>query len=141
MPGAVADLTNTLGWTVMNYYAPYWVRYDSLQLSNPPKKEKREQFSRKVSDLQQSSWSEFWVLWVHTSPKPFATPLVWFLEISRPNLFENKVPFFYPGPLWPTIVIYFPFPALALYRARYRGQTQKRKSKIPTPAVRYPRHR
>ena len=36
MPGAAAaDLTNTLGWTVMNYYAPYWVRCDSLQLSNP----------------------------------------------------------------------------------------------------------
>ena len=47
MPGAVADLTNTLGWTVMNYYAPYWVRYDSLQLSNPPKKEKRESFLEK----------------------------------------------------------------------------------------------
>ena len=67
-------------------------------LKSTQKREARK-FSRKVSDLQQSSWSEFWVLWVHTSPKPFASPLVWFLEISRPNLFENKVPFFYPGPL------------------------------------------
>ena len=67
-------------------------------LKSTQKREVRK-FSRKVSDLQQSSWSEFWVLWGHTSPKPFASPLVWFLEISRPNLFENKVPFFYPGPL------------------------------------------
>ena len=37
MPCAVADLTSTLGRTVMNYYAPNWVRYDSLQLSNPAK--------------------------------------------------------------------------------------------------------
>ena len=34
MPGAVADLTNTLGWTVMNYFAPHWVRYDSFKLHN-----------------------------------------------------------------------------------------------------------
>ena len=37
MPGAVADLTNTLGRTVRNYYAPNWVRYDSLKFSNPAK--------------------------------------------------------------------------------------------------------
>ena len=102
MPGAVADLTNTLGWTVMNYYAPYWVRYDSPQLSNPPKKEKRESFLEKFPTCNRApGWSKFWfwVLWGHTSPEPFATPLVWFIKIPRPNLFENKVPFFYPGPL------------------------------------------
>ena len=37
MPCAVADLTSTLERAVMNYYAPNWVRYDSLQLSNPAK--------------------------------------------------------------------------------------------------------
>ena len=37
MPCAVADVTSTLGRTVMNYNAPNWVRYDSLQFSNPAK--------------------------------------------------------------------------------------------------------
>ena len=47
----------------------------------------------KVSDSQQSSWSEFWVLWGHTSRTPIATPLVWFLKIWRCNLFEEKSSF------------------------------------------------
>ena len=53
MPGAVPDLTNTLGWTVMNYYAPYWVRYDSLQLSNPAK---IEDFPAEAKNLEFERW-------------------------------------------------------------------------------------
>ena len=54
MPCAVADLTSTLERAVMNYYAPNWVRYDSLQLSNPakievfPAEEKNLEFERWV---------------------------------------------------------------------------------------------
>ena len=53
MPCAVADLTITLGRTVMSYYAPNWVRYDSLQLSNPAK---IEDFPAEAKNLEFERW-------------------------------------------------------------------------------------
>ena len=53
MPCAVADLTSTLGRTVMNYNAPNWVRYDSLQLSNPAK---IEDFPAEEKNLEFERW-------------------------------------------------------------------------------------
>ena len=53
MPCAVADLTSTLGRTVMNYNAPNGVRYDSLQLSNPAK---IEDFPAEAKNLEFERW-------------------------------------------------------------------------------------
>ena len=50
---AVAYLTSMLGWTVMKYYAPNWVRYDSLQLSNPAK---IEDFPAEEKNLEFERW-------------------------------------------------------------------------------------
>ena len=53
MPCAVADLTGTFGSTVMSYFAPTGVRYDSLQLSNPAK---IEDFPAEGKNLEFERW-------------------------------------------------------------------------------------
>ena len=50
---AVAYLTSILGWTVMNYYAPNWVRYGSLKFSNPAK---IEDFPAEGKNLEFERW-------------------------------------------------------------------------------------
>ena len=50
---AVADLTSILVWTVMHYYAPNWVRYDSLKFSNPAK---IEDFPAEGKNLEFERW-------------------------------------------------------------------------------------
>ena len=50
---AVADLASILGSTVMNYYAPNGVRYDSLQLSKPAK---IEDFLAEGKNLEFERW-------------------------------------------------------------------------------------
>ena len=50
---AVADLTSILVWTVMHYYAPNWVRYDSLKFSNQAK---IEDFPAEGKNLEFERW-------------------------------------------------------------------------------------